>query len=122
ALNPNLSLLPPDAAAGTARLFLGLVQPVRRVRRRPAGAVQHDRFAEIVFAELAAVFRRAAIHRLTRDLPSPDITIEIVHFLPALALDAAQMHRRAVEDERRGIEDPRYAAQRLRRRLCQGCR
>ena len=48
-------LLPPDAAAGAARLVLGIVQPLRGIGGGTAGAVQHNRLAEIKLAEPAAI-------------------------------------------------------------------
>src|SRR4029077_5938149 len=108
------SLLPPDAATRAAGLRLGIAQPLGSVRGGPAGAVQHDGLAEIILAELAAILRRAALDWLAGDLPASDITREITHRRTGLAFNTAQLHGRAVEEERAGIDHLRHAPQQLR--------
>jgi hypothetical protein len=53
-------------------------QPPRRVGRNPPGAVEHHRLCDVDIVELTAVLSGAGLGRLTDDLATSDVALELV--------------------------------------------
>src|SRR6266851_6894602 len=95
-VNGGGKLPAPDSAAGAAGFLFGAAQAFGRVGGGAAGAVEQDRFAEIVIADFAAKIRGAAIGRLAGDLAAADVAGQFVRRRAALAGDPVETDERAV--------------------------